>query len=179
MSVLNWISAIGTMATTIGLVAAGVWAWLKLRTRREHVPRIDLDIDIEFIARTGDQWLVMLVLTMVNAGLVRYTLENGSWDLRCAYDTDKQFEESDGYGRLRLPHPVAQGSWLEEADYYLFLEPNEKMRRKVFTTVPGDARLLQLIFAARNRRKDGNLEKLDDVVVVAAPDGMAAPEQPR
>jgi len=62
----------------------------------------------------------MLVLTMVNAGLVRYTLRNGTWDLRCAYDTDNQFQESDDYGRLRLPHPVAQGSWLGESEYYLF-----------------------------------------------------------
>jgi hypothetical protein len=173
MSALNWIQAVGTIATTVGLAVAGTWAYLKLRKRREHARRWGWVADIEFVGRHGNEWVVVLVLKLVNRGLVRIEMQNASFELRCASKDDLLDERSasDEQFGIRLPHLVKTGDWFGGAEY-IYFEPGEEVTWKHLALTPGNACLFQLLVKAENleARKRGEIDVMRDMVVIAAPE---------
>jgi hypothetical protein len=53
VSTVDWIQAVGTIATTIGLTVGATWGYLKFRKRGEHRTRVLHKLDIRFVGRRG------------------------------------------------------------------------------------------------------------------------------
>jgi hypothetical protein len=85
---------------------------LKIRKRREHFPRVEFTVDVEFVGRQVDEWLVSLSALLVNKGLVRYTVEQFTFDLRCALADEALQEGGEAIDhQTSIPHLVKEGSW--------------------------------------------------------------------
>jgi hypothetical protein len=162
----DWIQAVGSIATAVGLTVAGIWAYVKTRKRREFSPHVTGKNTIEFVGRHNGDWLVVLILELANTGPVRFVATDFTYELRCAFPGD-DLDQNDAYG-IELPTVVDSGSWLGDFET-LLVEPNSRDTFKHVTLAPGTASLLQLyteFTSAHGKQLDdiGN-----DVIVVIPP----------
>jgi len=161
MSSLEWIQAVGTIATALGLATAGVWAYVKFRSRGENRPRVTFDSDIKFVGSVGDDLFLMLVIRVTNTGLVQWMTDDFNFQLRCALPDDR-IEEHARFG-VTLPRVVSEGSWFGDFEGFI-INPSESYDFKYFARVPRNASLLQLLTKGQSQGL-----QLEDAVMVVPP----------
>jgi len=109
------------------------------RQLRETAERIDFSVEVRFVARHGESWLVELAALLDNNGLVRYETRELTFDLRCIYPEDDLVPGPEIDGQTRIPHLLVDGSWLPTGWRHTFIEPGLSTRYSYVTTVPCSA----------------------------------------
>ena len=116
----------------------------KEQKRREeerlHAPRVDLDVDVKFVGRQGDRWLVEIVADVENSGLVCNSIEAFDFSLRCIYPSDP-VEDGDALinYQAKIPHKIKSGSWLPVTWTGTVVEPGTSVRYTHIAAVPSQA----------------------------------------
>ena len=129
----------------------------RLQTR-ENAERIDFVVEVRFVARHGDAWLVELAALLDNKGLVRYETDELTFDLRCIYPDDPLTAGGSEINRQTLiPHVVTAGSWLPTGWGGTFIEPGLSTRYSFITAVPASA--VAVLLHGRFLYKPGNEER--------------------
>jgi len=113
---------------TLGAAAiAGIWAIFKVAKRREHSPRIEFTVDVEFVGRQKGTWLVMVIAWLDNKGLVRHKIGKFTFDLRIMNPTDSVEDGGKEINfQTRIPKELKKGSWIPEHWEWTFIEPGLK-----------------------------------------------------
>jgi hypothetical protein len=131
------IKAAQSLATFAAVVIGGIWAYVKVVSRREHAPRVDFTVDVEFVGQQRDRWLIDVRAFVNNEGLVRHSFREFSFDLRCLYEDDHLVDDDETIGGQTLvPHVLKRGSWLPSHWDESFIEPGLRTRYSYVTTVP-------------------------------------------
>jgi hypothetical protein len=146
MSAIEWLQITNSVVALVALGVGGAWAFIKLRKRREHFPRVEFTVDVEFVGRHREAWLVSLNAFVENKGLVRWNMTSFSFDLRYLSRDDPLEEGGDeiDYQTL-IPHLLKEGTWATDESLGEqwhgpgFVDPGLATRYSYVTTVPADA----------------------------------------
>jgi len=71
------------IATAIAFLFAGIWGFIKIIERRERHPRVEFNIELDFIGIQGNSWLAEISAFVQNKGLVRH--KTREFDLKVRY----------------------------------------------------------------------------------------------
>ncbi len=121
----------------LAVLIGGVWACRRFYRTREGHPKVEFNVDVEFIRRQGGYWIVEAVALMDNKGLVRHKIPRINFSIRYLKADDPV--EPDTKFFVAIPHSAAKGTWLPEGWEYTFVEPGIKTRYTVIARVPVEA----------------------------------------
>ena len=131
--------------TLLAGAAAGVWAIIKVRKRREHAPRLEFTVDVNFVGTHGDSWLVELVALVHNKGLVRHLIREFSFDLRALHQDDPVRYGTDKINyQTEILHLLKEGSWVPKGWEGTFIEPGLQTRYSYVAHLPISVRFVLL-----------------------------------
>ena len=119
------------------MTVGGVWALLRfIRTREAH-PKIEFNVDVNFVHLQGDFWIVEAVAHIHNKGLVRHNITKFAFSIR--YLTAADPVEPDQGFLVCMPHSAAKGSWLPGGWGDSFVEPGIQTRYSAPARIPKEA----------------------------------------
>jgi hypothetical protein len=117
----NLTASIQSIITSVALVGGGIWAYWRFVLNRESAQKVDVDIDVTFVIKQGDNWIVEGVALVNNPGNVRLDFKEFTYELHYALLSDdfkRQATEEGatrasnrGFGSLRC---FFKQSFLEE-----------------------------------------------------------------
>ena len=67
----NVAEGIQSITTSLALFGGGVWAYWRFVLNRESAHKVDLDADVTFVRKQGDNWVIEGVAWVKNPGNVR------------------------------------------------------------------------------------------------------------
>jgi hypothetical protein len=142
---LEWVQTVNAAAAFIALCIGGTWAYIKIRKRREHFPRVEFTVDVSFAGLQKGQWVIEVLAFVDNKGLVRHLIREFAFDLRYISHDDALEEGGESIGhQIRIPHLVKKGTWVPETWAASFIEPGLATRYSYIAAIPRDASFVLL-----------------------------------
>lgn len=134
------VEIIKNLVETTAVTVGGVWAYYRFVRQREAHPHIQFDVDVIFVVRQGNQWLVELQAQIENKGKVQHRISNLSFDLRCLSTTDAIVDGDENINyQVDLSRLVKKGSWIPSSWDWTFIEPGTTQRYSFIAALPSDA----------------------------------------
>lgn len=145
---IKTISAIiESLLTSLAILIGGGWTFWKYVLQREAYPKIQFNIDINFISIQDKQILFEVLLVLKNKGTVRHEIDKESFTLKIRYLTkdDKIIQGDLKYNfETKFPHlhevkdvnkkrKIIHESWKNT-----FLDPGVKQVYSYITALPED-----------------------------------------
>jgi hypothetical protein len=104
---------IQAIVTALALFLGGGWALRKYVFRKEDYPRIDFTVDVVFVGQQEGEWLVELVGTLDNRGLVPHRIEELRFSVRTLTRGEKLTDgPAEIAGQVYFAKRLIKGSWL-------------------------------------------------------------------
>jgi hypothetical protein len=130
-------SALSALATIIALVVGGAWTYQRFVRTREANPKIEFEVNVEFVVRQQGLWIAEALAFLENKGLVRHDITEFSFSIRYLLAGDP-IEASKGF-LAYVPHDGGSGSWLPPDWGNTFIEPGLRTRYSALIRVPAEA----------------------------------------
>jgi hypothetical protein len=172
-----WPVLIGVTGTLVGGLLGHLYAthaqqlqWRRedqrRREERAHVPRVDFGVDVRFVGAHQDAWITEILAFIDNKGLVKYTTQSFSFELRALLESDSLGLGGESIGcQTEIPHVLVTGSWLPAGSSNTFIEPGMETKYSYVTSVPQNATILLL---------HGRVEYVSDVEVTHTAEALVA-----
>jgi hypothetical protein len=107
------IVVIESLAKILAIIVGGLWIYYRFIRQRENFPRVDFKVEIAFVGIHKGRWLTQITALLENKGLVRHTMKNIQFELRCLLDNDDLIEaDEEARFQTKIPHVIKKGSWL-------------------------------------------------------------------
>jgi hypothetical protein len=144
------VSVIESIVKIIAIVIGGGWAFWRYVYQGEFKRRVAFNVDVNFVAVHQDVWLVELLASVENKGLVTHEIEGFSFKLRCIFPEDA-LEETGKKANFQtnFPHKLKEGTWLPNQWGNTFVRPSICTRYVFVTSVP--ARAVAVVLSGRFR----------------------------
>lgn len=128
------------------LVAGAVWAVCKWRRREEHFPRIALDVQARFIeADPGRPWVLEIVATIENKGLVPIKIKDFGFSLRVLRKADKWIWNTKARrGQLDFGDESLAEKFVTASMGYTFVSPSVRTEYTYVTALEPDVELIRI-----------------------------------
>ena len=130
-------AGISSCATALAVLLGSGWVFVRFVLTREAHPKIQFNVDVNFVRLQGDFWIVEAVANIENKGLVRHRTPKFTFSIR--YLTAADPVEPDARFGVRLPHSAAKGSWLPDDWDKSFVEPGIHTRYSAPARIPKEA----------------------------------------
>ena len=163
-----------SVAALVVLVLGAFWGYFKWRKRREHAPRLEFTVDVNFVGLHKGQWLVEVLALVDNKGLVQHRIREFSFDLR-TLDVNDPIEEGEkeiNY-QTRIPRKVKEAAWIPRDWESTFIEPGLKTRYSYVVAVPRTAKFV-LVHGKFDYGRKGLFHTSDKLVAVPESNGELA-----
>ncbi len=135
---------IASGVTTLAIIAGGIWAYFRFVRQRENSALIDFSVDIKFISKKNNWWVVEVLAYIENRGKVQHRIKEFTFDLS-SLDVENSVETSSRYNnQVYFPNDVAEGSFLPNNCSFFFIEPGLKNKYTYVARIPLTADLLIL-----------------------------------
>ncbi|BDX06507.1 hypothetical protein [Planctobacterium marinum] len=135
MDVASLVKSLSALVAVLG----GLWAVYKFYKRDEHFPRVQFDVDINFIGEKSEQHIIEVVAYLENKGVVPIKLTELEFSLRGLKHDDKLIEGDKSINRqLKLPHKVKDARWLSDTWNHTFVYPGVRTRYTHVTSIGGE-----------------------------------------
>lgn len=144
MHTKDYIESIESVLTSLAILIGGGWTFWRFVLQREVHPKIQFDIDVNFITVHDKRILFEVVLIIENKGLVRHEIDADNFTLRIRYmtKTDKIEEGDSSYNhQTNFPHlhditntqhrKVIPESWKNT-----FVDPGISQKYSYITSLP-------------------------------------------
>lgn len=163
---MDTLKLIESIVTIVGITVGGGWAFWKFVVHREGHPRIEFSVDVNFVGKQGDEWMVEVLGLMENKGNVPHKMTNLWFDLKYLKKGDDLAENARFGDQIDIKHLLKEGSWLPSVDeVYTRLYPGISIRYNFIYKVPADASFL-LIHGLLDYGKKGEQTRADRLVKV-------------
>jgi hypothetical protein len=137
-------TVIESAATTIAIIAGGLWAYFRFRRQRENVALIDFNVDIVYHHKMNKYWIVEIIAYVENKGKVQHKIEKFRFELRSLKKGDPIDLDPNHRNQVDFPHVVAADSMIPSRFKYFFIEPGLKNSYSYVARVPKDTKVLLL-----------------------------------
>ena len=129
-------SNFATLFSFTAAIFSGYWVLRDAHRRDKYFPKMEFLVDVLFKAELDDAWLVEIVSTIRNRGIVRFYAAELIFDLRGMRADDTIDETRDEIARqTNFAHPLKEGRWYERFDG-TFVEAGTTQIYRHVTTVP-------------------------------------------
>lgn len=139
----GWTELIGgveSVVKTIALLIGGGWAFWRYVYQGEFKRRVEFNVDVNFVSVHRDVWLVELVASVENKGLVTHQIMGFSFKLRCIFPEDGVMDTGKKANfQTDFPHKLKEGTWLPNQWGNTFVRPGICTRYVFVTDVPKHA----------------------------------------
>lgn len=163
--------AFNHIVSAFGVIVGGFWAYRKFVRQEEDSPKIEFKVDVRFVGRHQDEWIVELVAQFENKGLVRHSVRNIGFDLRTLRATDELTEGSEKINQqLCIPNKVKESNWVPAKWGSTFVQAGVRQEYVHVARVPGDAEFV--LIHGRFEYEDEDFHTADRLVRVPHEDGM-------
>ncbi len=106
-------------------------------TQREYAKRLEFLVDVQFVGRQGEEWILELLAFVHNKGLVDHTITRFDFDLRCLRHGEPMVDGGDEIGgQVLFPHLLKRGEWLPSTWSGTFIEPGPSTKYSYLTSIP-------------------------------------------
>jgi hypothetical protein len=129
-------TVIESAATTIAIIAGGLWAYFRFRRQRENVALIDFNVDIVYHAKVQDYWIVELIAYVENKGKVQHRIEKFLFELRSINIDDQVDLDPDHRNQVFFPNKIEVNTFIPPRYSYFFIEPGLKNSYSYVARVP-------------------------------------------
>ena len=130
-------AGISSCATALAVLLGSGWVFVRFVLTREAHPKIEFNVDVNFVHLQGDFWIVEAVAHIHNKGLVRHNITKFTFSIR--YLTGADPVAPDQGFLVCLPHSAAKGSWLPGGWGDSFVEPGIHTRYSAPARIPKEA----------------------------------------
>lgn len=135
---------IESVATSLALLIGGFWAYFRFVRQRENTALIDFNVEINFVSKKGDWWIVELIAFVENKGKVQHRIKEFDFEL-ASLNVGDRVETAAQYGnQVHFPNEVAKGSFLPNKCMYFFIEPGLKNKYTYVARIPESAEAIML-----------------------------------
>lgn len=156
---LHIFEAIESVVTVFAIAIGGIWAYIRFSRTREDHPKIQMDLDLEFIGIEGNRIIIECQATIENKGIVRHEISEFTFDLL-------HFSPNDEYRRggekvnnqvfFQKEQENRNKSWIPGDWYYSFVDPGVKQKYTYLADVPADCKylLIHSKFKYKDKKSD-------------------------
>lgn len=138
------VEIIASIATTIAIIAAGIWAYFRFVRQRENSALIDFSVDVNFILKKDGWWIIELIAYVENKGRVQHRIKEFTFEL-ASLDINHSVDLAPEFGnQVYFPNEIAKGSFLPSSCTYFFVEPGLKNKYSYVSRVQAEAELLMM-----------------------------------
>ncbi|HEU0301864.1 MAG TPA: hypothetical protein VFR37_20585 [Longimicrobium sp.] len=133
----DFFEALAGLATTLGILAAGIWAVWRFGLEKEREPRAEFDITAEFLGIQDGKWLLEVNGLLTNRGKVRHLMKNASLNIRYlkAADPVRESDIEDHFRQVEFPHAIGRRKiWWDS-----YIDPGLEFRNSYLAWVPAEA----------------------------------------
>jgi hypothetical protein len=131
---------------TLAILVGGGWAVRKYLFQKESLARLELRVNVEFVGKQGDEWLVELLGLLENKGAVPHEIRDLKFELRCLLKGDAlqeggaTIQKQVNFARLHK-----EGSWTPGGqDSKMTILPGVAIRYSHVARLPPDAAFVLL-----------------------------------
>jgi hypothetical protein len=157
----NWLSIVQASINILALLFAGAWAYRKYFVRREREPRGELKIDLDFVGRQGEYWLVEASAYLENKGFVRYSIRDMRIRFRFLTRNDPVEEGGDGIRhQIIFPHSTDGKGHKRYMEKETYVNPNLHYRYSYITRIPQEATFVMVHCKLKYWRTFSTAQKL-------------------
>jgi hypothetical protein len=117
----NLTAGIQSITTSLALVGGGVWAYWRFVLNRESAHKVDLDADVTFVRKQGENWVIEGVALVKNPGNVRLDFKEFTYELHYALS-------SDDFSRQATEEGIAKGNNLDVGSLRFLLKPQSWLK---------------------------------------------------
>jgi hypothetical protein len=135
---------IESAATTIAIIAGGLWAYFRFRRQRENVALIDFNVDIVYHAKVQNYWIVELIAYVENKGKVQHRIEKFFFELRSINSNDPVGLDPNHRNQVFFPNLIETNTFMPPRYTYFFIEPGLKNSYSYVARVPDTTEALLL-----------------------------------
>ncbi|MCG7549324.1 hypothetical protein [Pseudoalteromonas sp. Of7M-16] len=125
---MDYSSLIKSVSLLLGVIG-GLFAIYKFYRRDEHFPRVQFDVEINFVGKEDDKHVVEIVAYLDNKGVVPIKLTELEFSLR-GLKSGEPLEEGDNKinKQLKLPHKIKDAPWIADMWEHTFVYPGVRTR---------------------------------------------------
>jgi len=149
--------------TSLALIAAGIWAYFRFNRQRENYPWIDFNVDISFIRKKEDWWIVELIAYVENKGKVQHIIKEFEFELASLNLADKVETSPEFRNQVYFPNKISKGSFLPANCSYFFIEPGLKNKYSYVARIPINAEVI--ILHSKFNYEDGKHFHMAEITV--------------
>jgi hypothetical protein len=84
----NFTASIQSIITSLALVGGGAWAYWRFVLNRQSAHKVDVEVDVTFVIKQGDHWVIEGVALVKNPGNVRLDFKEFTYELHHALSSD-------------------------------------------------------------------------------------------
>ena len=167
----NYTAGWQSIATIAALLVGGIWTWQRFFQFREGKPKIDLELEVNFVRRQMGKLVVTVEALLENKAKIRHKFKDFTFDIRYTLPSDELENaiSKDKAGQdialsLKFPHSAAKGSCLDDAEDldarmdYGALEPGESDRWTFVACLPQDATMIRAWSELYDEQSEESLE---------------------
>jgi len=132
--------------TSVAAALAGVWwGFEKWRRRDEHFPRVYFEVGVNFIGRKEQQFIVELVATLENKGVVPLKIKPFTFKLLGLMKSDAISRGGAAIrGQLLFRHMLAEGAFVPPEWDYSFIYPGVRTEYNFVTSIPFEVEYVRM-----------------------------------
>ena len=134
---LNFFEGLKTIATALGILIGGGWAIWKFILVKETFPKLDFKVDVNFVGKQKEEWLIEILGFIENKGMVPYEISNLIFDVKYLLNTDTLQENPKYDEQIDIKNILNSKSWISSiSDSKPKIYPNISMRFNYIYKVP-------------------------------------------
>ncbi len=147
------------------LLAGVVWAIWRFRIELPTKPRIELDVDVEFLGPQLGQHLASIAIQVHNRGAVNHQIEQLEIKIR-GLKGDAPLEVLPGLAqRVNFPHKIVEANNIMGKYKYYFIRAGVQQRIHYHTAIPEGVRYI-LVWAAFHYSRAGDKHTVERIFEV-------------
>lgn len=157
---------IESLLKSAGIIVGGVWVYWKFIHQREHEATMDIDLEVLFVGRQDDKWIVEITALLRNKSTARVKYEDFQLVTRYALSGDP-IDDGPEKINYQLLFPRTIDERIGGAKRFFanaeWINPKQEFRHRYVTCIPADATFIWVqtkhLFNLKRRQKS-NTQKI-------------------
>lgn len=134
---IELLKGIESILTIIGLLIGGGWAIWKFILVKETSPKLEFKVDVNFVGKHKEEWLIEILGLLENKGVVPYKISYLTFDTKYLLNDDELNENAKYNDQIDIKNELKTNTWLASVkDIKPTIYPDTSMRFNYIYKVP-------------------------------------------
>ena len=135
---------------TLGIIIGAVWAWYRFRVEKPTHPRIEFDVEAQFLGPQANSYLATFTIIAANKGNVEHKFRRIEIEILGLRQEEALVTLNDKQQRIQFPVEfVKLENLIPEKMKYYFVRPNVHQKIHYYTAIPDNIRFVRVFLSFR------------------------------